>query len=88
MIGIVGMVWIILRLLFKFWILWCIYDVEFFNIKLREVRMLFIELFEVIECLNGFILIFLYSNKIIKIYNKYKEVYMNILRYIVNEYLW
>lgn len=73
--------------MFKFWILRCKFDVEFFNIKLREVGMLFIELFEVIECLNVFILIFLYSNRVIKIYNKYKEVYMNILKYIVNEYL-
>lgn len=53
--------------------------------------MLFIELFEVIVCLYGlgFILIFLYSNSINKIYSKYKEVnvYINIVGYVVIECL-
>lgn len=53
--------------------------------------MLFIELFEVIVCLYGlgFILIFLYSNSINKIYSKYKEVnvYINIVGYVVIEWL-
>lgn len=80
-----------------FWILRWVIDIEFFNIKLSELGMLFIELFEVIVCLYGlgFILIFLYSNSINKIYSKYKEVnvYINIvviecLRYLIFFLCW